>query len=100
MSWPWRILSAETMPISQMNIGKEGHDRMPPDETFWAICWDLLTCQRGHVDAALDAELRKDPTIGLPPDVRRALLVAARQLQPEFVDFDSEFVPLLSADDD
>ncbi len=71
---------------------------MPPDATFWAICCDLLACQRSHDDGQLAEYLKEDPTIGLPPQVRRALLLAAEAAQPDLVGLAIEPVPLLAPD--
>src|SRR3712207_6521240 len=67
-------------------------------ESFWATCRLLLSAKRGHEDPRLQPYLERDPTIGLPPDVRRALLLAAEAEAPDLVGVEIETIPLLRSD--
>lgn len=52
---------------------------MSANETalFWPLLDNILAAQRGRPYPQLDVVLRIDPTLGVPPDVRRALLTVA-----------------------
>src|SRR5690242_17211565 len=46
-------------------------------ELLWPLVFNIVAAQRGRPHPRLDEVLRRDPTVGLPPDVRRALVETA-----------------------
>lgn len=89
---------SDTSAAVEQDGRRQGTCALP--ESFWANCRTLLMIQRGDEDARLVKYLERDPTIGLPADVRVALLSAAHSLAPEMVDLELESIPILAADDE
>jgi hypothetical protein len=58
---------------------------MEDADLLWPLVENILASQRGRPYPALDDVLRRDPTLGLPPDVRRALLAVAADHDPRVV---------------
>lgn len=58
---------------------------MQDADLLWPLVENILAAQRGRPYPALEDVLRRDPTLGLPPDVRRALLTVAADHDPRVI---------------